>query len=420
MEIITSPYSNSAIHYYHLNSSTKNHIRCKMKTTFNLNYHITSSKIPVQIQLPLPKPKHKQLQKPNNSTSDVLRLMDSLCLPIPIDIYTSLLKECTETRDLARAIELHEHMVRRGIRFGLPLHNRLLLMYGSCGFMKSARQVFDKMPVKDSNSWAAMIAGYMDNGEYSEAVNLFVEMQKRHYGNKNMLLFPYSWILVSILKACVHTLDFEMGRQIHGLLTKLGYGTDLFISSSLINFYGKSGCLEGADFVFDQLSRRNTVVWTARIVNKCREERYDEVFNVYREMGREGVKRNSFTFSSVLKACGRIGDGGHCGGQVHANAIKYGLVSKSYVQCGLVDMYGKVGLIKNAKRVFEMNGEGRNSACWNAMLRGYIKHGYYVDAIKVLYEMKAADQQPQESLLNEVRSACGNGGLENKNIGIYT
>lgn len=55
---------------------------------------------------------------------------------------------------------------------------------------------------------------------------------------------------------------------------------------------------------------RNTVVWTTKIVNNCREENFDEVLHVFIEMGREGVKRNGFTFSSVLRACGRMEDGG--------------------------------------------------------------------------------------------------------------
>ncbi|CAK9168546.1 unnamed protein product [Ilex paraguariensis] len=73
-------------------------------------------------------------------------------------------------------------------------------------------------------------------------------------------------------------------------------------------------------------------------------------------------------------------DGGYCGQQVHANAINLGVNLKSYVQCGLVDMYGKFGLVKDARRVFEIN-----AACWDAMLHGFIQHGLCVEAIKVLH-----------------------------------
>ncbi|GJY97249.1 pentatricopeptide repeat-containing protein [Tanacetum coccineum] len=111
--------------------------------------------------------------------------------------------------------------------------------------------------------------------------------------------------------------------------------------------------------------------------------------------------------SSVLSACSKISDDGNCGEQVHANAIKLGLASKSYVQCGLVNMYGKFGLISDAKRVFNMNGSWRNRACWNAMLTYLVQNGCLVEAIKFLYQMRVAGVQPQELWLNKLRSLCG-------------
>ncbi|CAK9170313.1 unnamed protein product [Ilex paraguariensis] len=282
-------------------------------------------------------------------------------------------------------MELDAHLNQSSFRHHLPLLNRLLIMYLSCGFIENAHQLFDRMPIKDLNSWAAMIFAYVDEEKYEEAIHLFIKMQHiyQYHCNEGILKFPVSWIVVCILQACVSTMNLEFGRQIHGWLMKAGYSNDLFLSSTLVSFYGKLGCLEGADFVFDQTSGRNTVVWTAYIANYCKEERFDEVIGVFKEMGREGVKKNSFTFSSVLKACGKLRDDGYCGRQVHANTIKLGVNLKSYVQCGLVDMYGKFGLVRDARRVFEMNGVKKNAACWNAMLNAYIQHGCCIEAVKL-------------------------------------
>ncbi|GJY61467.1 pentatricopeptide repeat-containing protein, partial [Tanacetum coccineum] len=220
--------------------------------------------------------------------------------------------------------------------------------------------------------------------------------------------FLVSWIMVCVLKACGETINVELGEQVHGWLMKSWYSDDFFVGSSLISFYGKVGCFEDGDMVFDQIgSRRNVVVWTARIINNCKEEQFREVFDVFNEMGKEGVRKNSFTLSSVLSACSKISDDGNCGEQVHANAIKLGLASKSYVHCGLVNMYGKFGLINDSKRVFNMNGSRRNRACWNAMLTSLVQNRCLVEAIKFLYQMRAAGVQPQELWLNKLRSLCG-------------
>lgn len=279
-------------------------------------------------------------------------------------------------------------------------------MFLSCGCIQNARQVFDEMTKRDFNSWAIMIAGYADSHDYEEVIQLFSNSQLQYLMDCSSSV-PVSWVLVCVLKACTNTLNLELGKQIHGCLLKSGYSDDLFVGSSLINLYGKIGCSEDGELVFNQISSHNVVVWTARITKNCKEERFHEVIDVFKEMGKEGIRKNSFTISSVLSACSKISDDGNCGEQVHANAIKLGLASKSYVQSGLVNMYGKFGLIEDAKRVFDMNGVKRNNACWNSMFTSFIQNGCLVEAIKFLYQMKAAGVEPQELWLNKLRSLCG-------------
>ncbi|KAI8538169.1 hypothetical protein RHMOL_Rhmol09G0081100 [Rhododendron molle] len=398
------------------------HLPLKKPTILQQLHHRPPLPPPPSIISPPNKKNNTTPTTNNNHLTDVLRLMDGLGLPIPVDIYTSLVKECTETRDPAGASALVAHINKSGIRPGLHFLNRILLMYVACGLIGNAHRLFGKMPVKDFNSWAAMVAGYIDNDKYEEGICLFVEMMRNHQNgrrNANMLGFPYSWIVVCILKACVHTKNLGLGKQIHGWLTKIGYLSDLFLSSSLMNLYGKLGGIEGVDCVFDRMPcRGNTVVWTAKIVNLCREMNFDEVLNVFNEMGREGVKKNEYTFSSVLRACGRMEDDGKCGEKVHASVIKLGLELNDYVQCGLVDMYSKRGLLRNARTVFETVGGQRTDACWNAMLTGYIQHGDCIEAMKVLYAMKSAGLQPKESILNEVMFTCGSRNLENQIEGL--
>ncbi|KAL7600334.1 hypothetical protein Lser_V15G22730 [Lactuca serriola] len=372
------------------------------------------------IRLPLHRPHRKILQPVNNppsklisttasttTSSDILRLLDCLGLPVPDAVYISLIKECTHFRDSNEAVLLHAHLTRnRRNQPRLPLLNHILIMFLSCGCIQNARQVFDEMTKRDFNSWAIMIAGYADSHDYEEVIQLFSNSQLQYLMDCSSSL-PVSWVLVCVLKACTNTWNLELGKQIHGCLLKSGYSDDLFVGSSLINLYGKIGCSEDGELVFNQISSHNVVVWTARITKNCKEERFHEVIDVFKEMGKEGIRKNSFTISSVLSACSKISDDGNCGEQVHANAIKLGLASKSYVQSGLVNMYGKFGLIEDAKRVFDMNGVKRNNACWNSMFTSFIQNGCLVEAIKFLYQMKAAGVEPQELWLNKLRSLCG-------------
>lgn len=341
-----------------------------------------------------------------STTRDIIRIMVSLRLPIPPDMFTSLIRECTVKKDSNGALELYSYIINNttNLKPTLLLLNRLLLLHASCGQLYAARQLFDQMSLRDFNSWAIMIIAYIDTADYQESIDLFVQMMKQQ--QKQGLVFP-SWIIVCILKACVCTMNMGLGKQVHALLFKLGTSNNISLMGSLINFYGQFRCLEDANFVFNQLSRHNTVVWTAKIVNNCREGHFYDVFDDFKEMAREGVKKNSFTVSTVLKACARMDDGGNCGQQVHANAVKLGLDWDVYVQCGLVDMYGKQGLLSDAERMFAIMGNKENVAPWNAMLVGYLRNGFCVEAVKFMYQMKAAGIEVQESLINDVRIACG-------------
>lgn len=343
--------------------------------------------------------------------------MDSLRLPITPEIYTSLVKECTFEKNSIKALELHTHIKKnRKFRPTLIFLNRMLLLHVSCGQLVTARQLFDEMPVKDFNSWAIMIIGYIDVSNYEESIAVFVKMMHR----QSIVCFDFpSWIIVCVLKACVCTMNMGLGKQVHGLLIKLSETNKISLMGSLINFYGKFRCLEDADVVFNQLRRHNTVVWTAKMVNNIREGHFNGVLDDFKEMGREGIKKNSFTISSVLKACTRMDQYDedrdcNCGKQVHANAIKLGLETDIYVQCSLIDMYGKCGLLKDAERVFEMIVDRKNVACWNAMLISYLRNGFPVEAVKFLYRMKETGIEVQEALMKDVRMACA-GDFKSKN-----
>lgn len=335
--------------------------------------------------------------------------MDSLKLPITIDLYVSLIKECTKSGDPLEAIELHNHVKKSGICPNLHFLNLVLLMNVCCNCMHNARELFDKSSVRNAYSWAVMIGGYFENGEYGEVIDLFLEMLSwdRAKGKLDDLInTAVSGTIVCVLKACVKTMDLELGKQVHGLIIRAGYSRSAVLSSSLMRFYCEFGFSESSENVFSQVPDENMVVWTTRIVNCCKEKRFDRAVDLFMEMSQEGVKRNSFTISSVLKACGKMMDDGSFGRQVHASAIKLGLELDGYVQCGLIDMYGKSGLVSDAKSVFKMCAHKSNAACWNALVGGYMQQGLCIESIQILYQMRAAGLQPQESLLQELRSLC--------------
>ncbi|EHA8589793.1 pentatricopeptide repeat-containing protein [Cocos nucifera] len=349
------------------------------------------------------------------TATDVLHLMDGLQLPIEADLYLSLVRECTHSRDAFQGAQVHAHIQRSRPRLlrraaGLPLANRLLLMYATCGQPDNARQMFDQMAFRDPMSWAAILAALAHHGGHREALQLFADMRESAVEPGGR--YSDALVLVTTLRSCVRARELGLARQVHGLALKvlgesgaIGCGG---IGSSLLQCYSMLGCHQSARRVFERIRirSRGAAVWTCVITGCCREGRFEEALYVFREMGRAGHRRNSHVVSSILAACARIRDGGWGGRQVHASAVKLGVDADRYVGSSLVDMYAKHGLFKDARWAFETIAGSGDPVCWNAMLAGYARGGCCSEAISLLYRMRAAGVRPKGLLVNQVRMAC--------------
>ncbi|CAL1373861.1 unnamed protein product [Linum trigynum] len=346
--------------------------------------------------------------------ADVLRLFDTLCLPVAPDLCVSLIKECTNQRDKASALQLHARTSSNGLlnEQEVAFLNRLLLMHVSCGHFDLARQLFDQMPGKrDAISWAIIITGYSHDAQHEESIGFFIQMLSHDY---SLLHFPQI-AMASVLKACVYTENQGLGKQLHGLLFKCGStcADGSCLDVSLNELHGNLGPVKSVNHVFDKFPQCNSLpIWSTKLANSYREGRFSQVVHDSNRMGRDGICRIS-VLTAVLRACAKMDDGGMSGRQVHAIAIKQGLEGKVVIQCGLIKMYGSCGMVEESKQVFKLITDDRDDAHWNAMLTCYLHNGFYVEALKLLYQMKAAAIEVTESLLNRVRLACGTGTLEN-------
>lgn len=173
--------------------------------------------------------------------------------------------------------------------------------------------------------------------------------------------------------------DVKLGQTAHGLMLKMGLNGELLVAIALMEFYGRCRCVPEANLIFfyriEMADHCDARIWNVAILNNCREAYFNEAIWIFREMGKAGVRKNDQTFSGVLKACGRASNGGSSGKQVHANAIKLGHDTHSFVMCSLVNMYGKCGLLRDARKVFDMIAcEERNMACWNLECHGNCSH----------------------------------------------
>ncbi|KAL7248802.1 hypothetical protein ACSBR1_011059 [Camellia fascicularis] len=95
------------------------------------------------------------------------------------------------------------------------------------------------------------------------------------------------------------------GRLIHGHLLTNGLHSNAYLNTNLVIFYSKLGDMVDSRKVFDRMSERSLVTWTALVSGYSQNGDSEEALVVFSSMHRIGVnvKANQFTYGSALRAC---------------------------------------------------------------------------------------------------------------------
>ncbi|OWM64258.1 hypothetical protein CDL15_Pgr018830 [Punica granatum] len=164
------------------------------------------------------------------------------------------------------------------------------------------------------------------------------------------------------------------GEQLHAAIVKFGLVDVLSLQNQILDVYVKCGRCQDAWRLFEELPVRNVVTWNTLInglVGFPHNVKYDccTVFSAIRRMQLESVNPDFLTFSSLLRAsveCKNMG----IGTQLHCFIVKYGFLQNCFVSNSLLNFYGKLGAIQNARQLFD-EVKYRDLAVWNAMLSCY-------------------------------------------------
>lgn len=112
----------------------------------------------------------------NGSLSEALYEMAKQGLQVKFKEYDTVLNECINQRAIREGQRVHAHMIKSHYQPPVYLRTRLIVFYIKCGLLGDARWVFDEMPQRNVVSWTALISGYSQTGDISEAIHLFLQM----------------------------------------------------------------------------------------------------------------------------------------------------------------------------------------------------------------------------------------------------
>lgn len=314
---------------------------------------------------------------------------------------------CAVSKGRFEGLQLHSLAVKSRLRSNTCVANAILDMYGKCGDLVGASQVFEEIMIRDGVSWNAIIAAHEQNENQEQTLQHFVSML--HSG-----IEPDEFTYGSVLKACAGQQAMGHGREIHGRIIKSAMAMNLFVGGALVDMYCKCGLLEEAETIHGRIDEQPMVSWNAIISGFSQQKQSENAQRFFSRMLESGVKPDNFTYATVLDTCANLTTVG-LGMQIHAQIIKQELQSDVYISSTLVDMYSKCGNMQDSRLMFE-KAPKQDTVTWNAMICGYAHHGLGEDALKVFENMQLENVKPNHSTFVSVLQACAHIGHVEKGL----
>ncbi|KAL8217530.1 hypothetical protein R6Q57_020903 [Mikania cordata] len=331
---------------------------------------------------------------------------------VPPDGFTfsCVLKACSRLRALKEGKQIHAQIVKLGSGSCGFVENSLINMYANCGEIVVARKVFDEMSNRDVFSWNALFAGYTKSGHWNEAVDLF------HYMLEVDAKFD-EVTLVSVLTACGRVGAFESVEWVSDYIEANGLKGNLTLVTALVNMYAKCGRVDTARCLFDQMSRRDVVVWSTMISGYNQASRCKEALSLFHDMQKANVEPNEVTMVSVLSSCAELGALA-TGKWVHFYIKKKKLPFTVTLGTALLVFYAKCGSAENLIEVFE-NMPRKNVLSWSVLIQGLASNGQGNKALKYFDLMLENHIKPNDITFIGVLCACSHTGLVDRGRALF-
>ncbi|CAI8588249.1 unnamed protein product [Vicia faba] len=276
--------------------------------------------------------------------------------------YPFVLKACSFLGARNEGVQIHGHVFKMGLEGDVFVQNSLINMYGKCGAITCAREVFDKIGEKSVASWSAIIGAHACVEMWKECLMLLGEMS-----SKGRCRVEES-TLVNVLSACSHLGSPNIGKCIHGILLRNISELNVVVETSLIDMYVKCGCLEKGLHVFENMSVKNRYSYTVMISGLAIHGRGKEALKIFSEMLEEGLAPDDVVYVGVLSACS------------HAGLVDEGLQYFKSMQLEhkidptvqhygcMVDLLGRFGMLKEAYELIKGMLIKPNDVIWRSLL----------------------------------------------------
>ncbi|KAG4970702.1 hypothetical protein JHK82_036396 [Glycine max] len=281
-----------------------------------------------------------------------------------------VINACSDACAIVEGRQMHGYSLKLGYELQLYVLSALVDMYAKCGSIVDARKGFECIQQPDVVLWTSIITGYVQNGDYEGALNLYGKMQ---LGG----VIPNDLTMASVLKACSNLAALDQGKQMHAGIIKYNFSLEIPIGSALSAMYAKCGSLDDGYRIFWRMPARDVISWNAMISGLSQNGRGNEGLELFEKMCLEGTKPDNVTFVNLLSACSHMGlvDRGWVYFKMMFDEFNIAPTVEHYA-C-MVDILSRAGKLHEAKEFIESATVDHGLCLWRILLAASKNHRDY-------------------------------------------
>lgn len=174
------------------------------------------------------------------------------------------LSACSQMGALKEGDKVWGYIKERGLDTNVIVCNAVIDMYGKCGFVDKAYDVFRNMRCdKTIITWNTMIMGFAMHGHAVEAIELLEEM-----GRVSIRCDQISYL--GVLCACNHAGLVEEGYQLFNSMEVKGVTRNIKHYGTVVDLLGRAGRLKEAYDIINSMSILPDIVLWQTLLGACK------------------------------------------------------------------------------------------------------------------------------------------------------
>ncbi|KAI3770683.1 hypothetical protein L6452_01824 [Arctium lappa] len=283
--------------------------------------------------------------------------------------FISALRSCTSLSNSEVGKQVHAQVIKDSLDSDCYVGTALIDMYVKSKCMKDAEKIVNRLNEIDLFTWTTIIAGCAQTDQGEKSIHYFSQMHKD--GVK-----PNEFTLAGCLRGCSGIASLKNGRQLHSFVIKDGHVDDPFVASALVDMYGKCGCIDDAEMIFEAMESHDTVLWNTIISQYSQHGQGEKALQAFESMIIKGVLPDGVTFIGILSACSHLGL--IQVGREHFNSMSevYGIPPTIEHYACMVDILGRAGKFNEVESLIDrMKLTPPNSLIWETLLGACKVHG---------------------------------------------